>query len=363
MFSRFLSRRAAIFLGCAAALSALPAAGAQAPRTESPAEKIKQALAQPRDLEVADQPLDVAINQLREQTGINLVLDQTAVPPSAVIMPGQSPYAHLRVSVRCAGRPVREGLAKALRPHGLTFAVVGDTLLITTPEKAADRQLGQAVRVEAEGVSLKDLLHHLARDTGANVMLDQRLAKEGQTPQTVRLDDVPLETAVELLADQAGLKAVRMSNVLYVTTEARAEKLRRPPPSPAATGWQVWPDGTGGFRLTPPGGLQGCFIGFGGGMAGGGMLGALGVGGGIVGMGGMGGMGGAAPPVPLTPPLPKARPAPPKPKADPPPPAKPTAAPAGPAAPPAPDRKPNPANAPRPSKSVSRRKGRASWCS
>jgi hypothetical protein len=357
MSSRFLTPGRALLL-CAAAWMAFPVLGAES----SPAEKIKQALAQSRDLEVDNQPLDLAVNQLREQTGINLVTDQVAVPPAATI-PGQGMYAHLRVTARSEGRPVREGLAKALRPHGLTFVVVGDTVFVTTPEKAAERQFGQAVHLDVEQVSLQDLLHHLARSTGANLVLDQRLAnKEGQTPLTAHLDDVPLETAVELLADQAGLKAIRLGNVLYVTTEARAEKLRRPAPAAAAapaTGWQVWPDGTGGFRLTPPAGLPGAaligFAGLGGmggaGIAGGGMLGAIGFGGGIA-----GGIGGVAPPVPLTPPMPTTKPAPPKPKVDPPAPAKPAATPGKPAAPAAPDKKPDPASAPRPSTPRSRRR-------
>ena len=107
-----------------------------------------------RDLEVSDQPLDVAVNQLREQTGINLVIDQAAGPglvPGAAVMPGLSPYWHTLVTARSAGRPVREALAKALRPHGLTVVVVGDTALVTTPEKAVERQLSQAVHLDADG--------------------------------------------------------------------------------------------------------------------------------------------------------------------------------------------------------------------
>jgi hypothetical protein len=54
---------------------------------------------------------------------------------------------------------------------------------------------------------------------------------------TLQLEDVPLETAVRLLADLAGLKPVRLDNVLFVTTEERADKLRpdaTPSPAPAS---------------------------------------------------------------------------------------------------------------------------------
>jgi uncharacterized protein YaiI (UPF0178 family) len=370
MLASLLGREVRILFAWAAVAAVVPAAAAEAPSVKTAAEKIKQALAQSRDLEIADEPLDAAVNQLREQTGINLVIDQAAVPALAVKavqagvpgMPVPSPYAHLRVTVHSAGRPVREALAKALRPHGLVVVVVGDSALITPADRAAERQLGQAIHLDADALPLKDVLQRLARDTGANVMLDQRLTKEGQTAVRAQLDDVPLETAVEVVADQAGLKAVRLSNVLYVTTEARAEKLHRPPVAAAAAGgWQVWPDGAGGFRLTPPPGVvPGGLLGFSGmgGIVGNGTgpaVGMLGVGGGALGIAGIGG-GGAGPRVPPPPP---AKPAPPKPKTETPPtPPKADLTPGGPAAPPPPDKKPDPASGPRPSKPRSGRKPR-----
>jgi hypothetical protein len=240
---------------------------------------------------------------------------------------------------------------------------VGETALVTPADKAAERQLGQGVNLRADALPLKDSLQRLARDTGANVVLDQRLTKEGQTAVTARLDDVPLETAVEVLADQAGLKAVRLNNVLYVTTEARAEKLHRPPAAAApAGGWQVWPDGAGGFRLTPPAGFPGAGV-FG---VPGGALGVSGVGGlggqiGLGGQGGLAGMGGVPPPMPPKPPVPPTppKPAPPKPKAETPPaPAKPAVTPPPPNKKPE-DKKPDPASGPRPSRPKSGRKPRA----
>jgi hypothetical protein len=312
----------------------LPAAGG-----ETAAEKLRKALDQVRDLEITNQPLDAAVNQLREQTGLNFVLDHTAVPPSplaanllggaAVAGDQAGSYAHLRLDGQFHNQPLRVALTRLLRPHNLAHALVGDTILITTKEKAIDRPLEQPVSLNADAAPLSALLKQLARDTGANLVLDPRAAKEGQATLSLRLDEVPLQTAVDLLADEAGLRAVRMDNLLYVTTEARAEKLRKPaPPTPAAAmGWQVWPDGNGGFRLTPPAGLAPAagIAGFGG-IGGLGALGALGIGGGMVGM-----AGGAAGPVPLTPGLPKAKqPTPEKPKADTPPaPAKPAAKPAG----------------------------------
>lgn len=292
---------------------------------ETAAEKLRKALDQVRDLDLPDLPLDRAVNQLRELTGLNLRIDPTAVPP---VGPGgagmgglplnMASYGHLHLSGRFHDLPLRTALTSLLRDHNLTHVIVGDTVLITTLDQAPDRQLGQVVSVHVEGKTLRDELKRLARTTGANIVLDARVDDPGRTKLTVQLDEVPLETAVEVLAEEAGLSVVRLHNVLYVTSEARAEKLRKPRPdaTPSFTGWRVWPDGNGGFRLTPPGGA---------GISGGNVqgLGIMGGAGGI--MGGFAGMtGGVAQPVPLTPSVPKTKPAEPKKPAKEAPPAKPT---------------------------------------
>jgi hypothetical protein len=340
---------------------------------ETAAEKARKALAQPRDLEINDQPLDAAVNWLREQTGINFVIDQAAVPPHGFIAAPQGAaagqvgvsYFYLRLTIHATGRPVRDVLPAVLQRHDLTYAIVADTVYITTPDRAAERQLRQPVRLAVDAVPLKDVLQRLARQTAANIVTDPRQAKAAATAVTADFEDVPLEAAVQVLADQADLEVARVGNVLYVTGAGRAAKLRKqaaPPGAPA--GWRVYPDGQGGFRLAPPAGLGGAIglVGMGGiagvgpgapGGAGlGGLGGALGLGGGMVGIGS-----GVAPPVPLTPPLPgkpaakpkappSEKPDPSKPKAGGQPPAKPGAAPAGKDAPPPPDKKPEPAAKP-----------------
>jgi hypothetical protein len=338
-------------------------------QAETPAEMVRKALGHPHDLEINDQPIDAAVNLLREQTGINFVLDQAALPAQALaVLPhgavaGQlgGSYLHLRLSIHATGRPVRDVLSAALQDHDFTYAVVGDTVYITTPERALERQLRQRICLAVHGEPLGDVLHRLARQTGANIVTNARQAKAAQAAVTAELADVPLEAAVRVLADQADLELARIGNILYVTGAGRAEKLQKQAARPrgAPAGWRVYPDGLGGFHLAPPAGLGGA-IGFagirgappGGGLVGLGALGALGMGGGMLGIGG-----GAAPPVPLSPPLPgKAAPkpkapAPDKPdasklKGSPQAPAKPAAAPSGKDPPAPPDKKPDPAAKP-----------------
>ena len=45
----------------------------------------------------------------------------------------------------------------------------------------------------------------------------------------MRLEDVPLETAVRLLAEMAGLKPVRVGNTLFVTRKELAAEMRNDP--------------------------------------------------------------------------------------------------------------------------------------
>lgn len=69
--------------------------------------------------------------------------------------------------------------------------------------------------------SLKELSHA----SGRNIILDGRVAKEAQTPVTAVLKNAPLDTAIRLLADMAGLKMVALDNVLYVTSKENAKCL------------------------------------------------------------------------------------------------------------------------------------------
>jgi hypothetical protein len=88
----------------------------------------------------------------------------------------------------------------------------------------------QRVSVDLDRVELAGALSKLARDTATNVLLDSRFAgKEGKAEVTLQIEDVPLETAVRLISEMAGLKPVRIGNVLFVTTKARAAEMRADP--------------------------------------------------------------------------------------------------------------------------------------
>ncbi|HEV3255972.1 MAG TPA: hypothetical protein VG013_03760 [Gemmataceae bacterium] len=256
------------------AARSLVAAAAVATDSETkgdyPAEKIRKALDQVTDLEFDKQPLTQVIEQLHKATRVPFAIDRQALP-----LP-QDPAQEMPITASLERVKLRDGLHKMLRQYNLGYAIVDGNVLITHANVAAERQMDQVIQVNLEEVPLAQALRQLRRQTGTNVVLDRRAAKESQTPISMQLDEVPLETVVRLMAEMANLKSVRLANVLFVTTSSSAAKLRaeNEPPSRAGQGLLVAPC-LGGL-----GGLGGCFGG-----------GALGIGGGALGIGGGGALG------------------------------------------------------------------------
>lgn len=114
-------------------------------------------------------------------------------------------------------------------PYNLHYAVVGDAVLITTEDMAIYRQLKQRVSLDLNGEEFSTALKGLARDTGVNLILDPRVAKEGQARVSLQVDAIPLQSAVRLLAEMAGLKAMQLGNSLFLAAKANAAELRSEP--------------------------------------------------------------------------------------------------------------------------------------
>jgi hypothetical protein len=121
---------------------------------------------------------------------------------------------------------LKDGLRQALAPFNLKCGLTKEGLYISTEDGLTTKQLRQRVSVDCDGTQFATAAKQLAADTGVNLVIDPRLGDKANKAVTLKLDDVPLETAVRLLAEVADLGTVRMSNVLFVTTTERAEKLR-----------------------------------------------------------------------------------------------------------------------------------------
>jgi hypothetical protein len=83
---------------------------------------------------------------------------------------------------------------------------------------------------------LETALKDLAKETATNLLFDKKVGKEAKAEVSLQFEDVPYETVVRLLCEQAGLKPVRMGNVIYITSPAAAKELRSEPDlSPSGT--------------------------------------------------------------------------------------------------------------------------------
>jgi len=193
-------------------------------KTVSPAEKIKTQLDETITLAIADQSLNAALKQIREKTKINIVVDRLTIQQMG-IDPEQ-----LLVSVNLKDVKVRTCLRSVLSPHNLGFAILGDTVLISTDEVVMERQMKQRVSIDLDKVDLATALKQLSKETATNLVLDKRVtAKDAKTAVTLQMENVPLDTAVKIIAEMAGLKPVKVSNVYMVTTKNIANEMRNDP--------------------------------------------------------------------------------------------------------------------------------------
>jgi hypothetical protein len=90
----------------------------------------------------------------------------------------------------------------------------------------ANRPLLPLVGDILDNIPISDALRRLADQSEYNVVSDPRLADKLKTPVTVELSNMPIDTAVRLLANMVGLVVVRLDNAFYVTTAENAKQLR-----------------------------------------------------------------------------------------------------------------------------------------
>ena len=151
---------AAAVLAWAVAPPFLPAAPVAAEKTVSPVDKLHTELDKPVTLKIERQPLNVAVDMLREKSKINFVLDSLTIQQMLGFTPDQPPSP---VEVDLKDVKVRTALRTILSPYSLSFACVGDTVIITTEDMAMLRQMRQRVNLDLNKVEFTAALKLLAR--------------------------------------------------------------------------------------------------------------------------------------------------------------------------------------------------------
>ncbi|MBX9583999.1 MAG: hypothetical protein K2X87_27175 [Gemmataceae bacterium] len=247
-------------LGVVSALALAAPAAAADPAAPDPLAATRRVLDVPGDFAYDNVSLAGVIADLRDRAKLPIALD------SALAQSGIDPNGVMVTGVNLKGVKLRDGLRAVLEPFNLRFGVVRDGLFVSTEDGLTARQLRQRVDVDGEAAPFAATVRKLAAGTGANVVLDPRLKDRADAPVALKLDDVPLETAVRLLAEVADLRAVRLNNVLFVTTPERAARLRPdadgPVPAPGGNpflpGIQLPAGGGVGFAvpLNPPPGVE-----------------------------------------------------------------------------------------------------------
>lgn len=192
-----------------------------------------QRLRQPVDLEgfAPNTPFREALGFISEHFGLTILVDAQAFRDELQV---QEPEQHPVTLPKVHHVPLRWVVQQLAGQAGGTAVQVGSLLWVAPPERARQRQLGQSLDADFDNVPLGQALQQLANQTGYSVALDaSRVADSANVPVTAQLRDVSLETSVRTLADLAGLKAVQLGTLLYVTTPDHAkeleaeEKLRR----------------------------------------------------------------------------------------------------------------------------------------
>jgi len=122
---------------------------------------------------------------------------------------------------------IKVELAYVIRPDGLEITTRKAYLEEFFPDRDDDSPLPPLTYAVFDDVPLKDALAKLADGAESNIVLDARLAADAKAKVTANLTAVPLDAAVQLLADMADLKVVHVANVYYVTSPKHARLLQK----------------------------------------------------------------------------------------------------------------------------------------
>jgi RNA polymerase sigma factor (sigma-70 family) len=119
------------------------------------------------------------------------------------------------------------GQYQSSSPGGeLTFAVINGIVLVGPTVALREMVRNQPVSMDADGIPLRQVLKQLSDRTGVHLILDSRVKEESKA--TLAVAEMPLHTAVHLLAEMADLRVVELpAGDVFLTTAERADRLRQ----------------------------------------------------------------------------------------------------------------------------------------
>jgi hypothetical protein len=186
-----------------------------------------------------DIPLDKALDELLTQHGILYVVNEAAFGPDnkdvlkKTMVETIDPVEGLTradILKRLIGKIPNDGDKTAptyvLRPRHLEITTRGAMMHEFYPGRLY-AHLPSLAYAAFKQTPLREALVELAHATESTVVLDPKSAEAAKTKVTAEFLGVPADAAVQVLADMAGLKLVRLETVYYVTTPENAALLRK----------------------------------------------------------------------------------------------------------------------------------------
>jgi hypothetical protein len=169
-------------------------------------------------------PLHQALKTFGEKFEVEVVIDAKAFLNDLGVEDPREQSVELPA---LTGVSVRAALTKLAEQVNGVVVQEGSTVWLV-PVTRRGRALSQRIEVDFEDKPVEAALKDLAARSGVNIVLDKNRAKEAlKNTVTVKLAGATLENAVIIVADLAGLDAVAIDEVLYVTTEKNGERLRK----------------------------------------------------------------------------------------------------------------------------------------
>jgi RNA polymerase sigma factor (sigma-70 family) len=222
--------------------------GKEPEKPVSRAQEIRDLLRQEIDFGGLDDPkttLREVLDSLAKRPGLRFDVNERAFKADGLSDVLQTEIANPAIPGMKAplSTVLRKILERLPNPSGATFVIRKSHIRITTedalrpdlglPPAKRDKDglvteaLGPLVWEEFSKVSLEKALRDIADATDVNVVLDARVEDKGAIKVTARLHNVPVDNAVEVLADMGGLTVVHRGNILYVTSPENAQKLQK----------------------------------------------------------------------------------------------------------------------------------------
>ncbi|HZV03934.1 MAG TPA: RNA polymerase sigma factor [Gemmataceae bacterium] len=188
--------------------------------------------------------LQDALDKLGKQFHINFEindkafeLDQVNHDVGATLIAGSKPIPPMRNTSLAS--VLRIILARVPAPSGAVYILRSDSVEITTTlalcqelNIARDVIVGRGppeiplVWDVFEETPISKALMRVTEQTPFTVIVDSSLKDRGKLNVTAQFNNVPVDTAVRLLANMADLSMVKLDNVFYLTTPEKAERLR-----------------------------------------------------------------------------------------------------------------------------------------